>query len=287
VALHPGRGLDLHRFRLGELPLNADARDRDILVRATAQNLAGWHEVSVHALGIEPREMEGVWATCRPTPFIYFDAIVLEPSAEAAAARALSERVVDCLAELSPTGVCDPFGGFGSPDARLQLVGAGFQPGEPQVWWVRTVGGRSELKDRVAPAPELTIERVRHADGLREFEAVSTAGFGLLPVPPFSLHAPGVLDDPRMAVWLGRVGGRAVTAAMSFIDGGLVGVYGVATLPEARRRGYGEAITRRALGVASGLPSVLQPSLMGAGLYRRLGYRPFATFSTWFRKPRP
>lgn len=234
----------------------------------------------MRALGIEPREMDGVWTTCRPTPFIYFDAIVLEPPVDAAAAKALADRVVDCLVELSPSGVCDPFG-------SLQLVAAGFQPGEPQVWWIRTVGGRSELQDRIAPAPELSIERVRHADALREFEAVSTAGFGLLPVPPFSLHAPGVLDDPRMAVWLGRVGGRAVTAAMSFIDGGLVGVYGVATLPEARRRGYGEAITRRALGLASGLPSVLQPSLMGAGMYRRLGYRPFATFSTWFRKRRP
>jgi ribosomal protein S18 acetylase RimI-like enzyme len=249
-------------------------------VRATARNLAGWHEVSVRALGIEPRPIDGAWTTCKPSPFIYFDAIVLEPPADAEAAIALTARVVDCLAEVGPSGVCDPFG-------SLQLAEAGFQPGEPQVWWIRTVGGRSELRDRVAAAPELTIERVRHADGLREFEAVSVAGFGLLPVPPFSLHAPDVLDDPRMAVWLGRVDGRAVCAAMSFIDGGLVGVYGVATLPEARRRGYGEAITRRALGVASGLPSVLQPSLMGAGMYRRLGYRPFATFLTWFRKPRP
>ena len=243
------------------------------LISATARNMAGWHDVSVRALGVRTQPDDRAWKACQPTPFIYFDWIALKPS-ETEEVRAELDRLAGCLPpELGPASVCDPW-------ARLRLETLDFRLGDPQPWWVRPVGERSEHRPK-----GLTIKRVDHTDALRHFEAVSVAGFGLPPVEPFSLHAPGVLDDPRMQAWVGSVEGHPVCAAMSFVEAGVVGVYGVATLPEARRHGYGAAITERAMSVASGLPSVLQPSPVGEGIYHRLGYRPFATFSTWIRPP--
>jgi GNAT superfamily N-acetyltransferase len=75
-----------------------------------------------------------------------------------------------------------------------------------------------------------------------------------------------VLDDPRFRVWLGRVDGRPVGAAMAYAGDEVVGVYGVAVAPSARRRGYGAALTWRATRVAPGLPvSAPPPSSARAG----------------------
>ena len=57
---------------------------------------------------------------------------------------------------------------------------------------------------------------------------------------------------------------------------GVAGVYGVVTVDDARRRGYGEAITRRALRAArdAGLRiATLQASDAGRGVYERVGFR--------------
>jgi ribosomal protein S18 acetylase RimI-like enzyme len=70
---------------------------------------------------------------------------------------------------------------------------------------------------------------------------------------------------------------------MAYVAAGVVGIYSVATPPEHRRKGYGEAITRAAMQVAR-LPAVLQPSAMGEGLYRRLGFEPVGEVTNWIRR---
>ena len=47
---------------------------------------------------------------------------------------------------------------------------------------------------------------------------------------------PECLDDD-FRVWVGRVDGRAVTTAAAYISDGYVGLYAVATTPDARGRG--------------------------------------------------
>jgi predicted GNAT family acetyltransferase len=63
----------------------------------------------------------------------------------------------------------------------------------------------------------------------------------------------------------------------------VLGIYGVATLPDARRRGYATALTQHAVAAVPGLPAVLQPSVMAERLYSRLGFRRFTTFRSWDR----
>jgi predicted GNAT family acetyltransferase len=61
----------------------------------------------------------------------------------------------------------------------------------------------------------------------------------------------------------------------------------VAVVPDARRRGYGAALTLRATNVQPGQPASLVPSPMAARLYERLGYASIGYFSVWHRRSRP
>jgi GNAT superfamily N-acetyltransferase len=82
-------------------------------------------------------------------------------------------------------------------------------------------------------------------------------------------------------LWLGYVAGRPVTCAIANVSDGVVGVHFVATLPEARGRGYGAAVTARAASVAPTLPAVLQASDLGRPVYERLGFRVVCRFDLW------
>ena len=54
---------------------------------------------------------------------------------------------------------------------------------------------------------------------------------------------PASLDDPDMRYFIGRVNGQAVSTSIGVISDGVVGIFGVATKPAYRRRGYGTAMT--------------------------------------------
>ncbi len=67
-----------------------------------------------------------------------------------------------------------------------------------------------------------------------------------------------------------------VAAAALFDGAGVAGVYNVVTVPEARRRGIGRAVTNAVLdeAVARGHTlAVLGASDLGLPVYRRLGFR--------------
>jgi hypothetical protein len=62
-----------------------------------------------------------------------------------------------------------------------------------------------------------------------------------------------------------------------------VGVYAVATLPEARGRGDGAALTWRATTVEPRLPALLQASEIGQPVYEQLGFTALTRLSLWER----
>ena len=85
----------------------------------------------------------------------------------------------------------------------------------------------------------------------------------------------------RLALYVGRVGGRAVSTAIGLTVGAEVGIFDVATPPEHRRHGYGSALTTRAArdGFAAGADLAwLQSSAIGESVYRRLGFRQVETY---------
>jgi ribosomal protein S18 acetylase RimI-like enzyme len=85
--------------------------------------------------------------------------------------------------------------------------------------------------------------------------------------------------------FVGYIDGTAVAAAAAMPLNGCLHLLRVATLPEHRRRGYGEAVTRRAVEVASettGLKrTTLHTTKAGFEMYRKMGYRAVAEFEGW------
>jgi ribosomal protein S18 acetylase RimI-like enzyme len=154
---------------------------------------------------------------------------------------------------------------FAAAARELGLTAAERMPG-----MVATVG------DLVDPASELEIVRAATADGFAQALALAADGFGLpadLLAPLYMLEVTG-LDG--FEVYLGRVEGRDVTTAVSYVVDADVGIFNVATPSEYRGRGYAAAITDQAVreGFAAGADlAYLQSSAIGESVYRRLGFR--------------
>ena len=95
------------------------------------------------------------------------------------------------------------------------------------------------------------------------------------------LMAPDVLSVPGITAYVGRAGDEPCCVGLGALTEGHVGVYNVATLPPFRRRGFGAAVTARAVadGARAGARTAyLQSSPMGYSVYERLGFR---TAETW------
>src|SRR5260370_20455065 len=83
-----------------------------------------------------------------------------------------------------------------------------------------------------------------------------------------------MLTDDRHRLWVGWEADQPVCAAATFIEAGINDVTLVATVPEARRPGYGAALTWLATPADPTLPSLLIATGHGRPVYQRLGYTP-------------
>ena len=242
------------------------------IVAAAAANMAAWHSCCLAALGVDSLGAGPLWYALRPTPFIYLSAITLEGPDRAHEQQDRAQRLAASRA-----------GGMGINDTfnQLDLGPLGFERHQER-WFLRVHGGPVE------PGPlDARVERVRSPAALAAFERSQHLGFDtpeLAALGTFGVFAPRLLEDRAMHIVAIRDRyGDVVSSAMAYVAAGVVGIYSVATPPEHRRKGYGEAITRAAMQVAR-LPAVLQPSAMGEGLYRRLGFEPVGEVTNWIRR---
>lgn len=176
--------------------------------------------------------------------------------------------------------------------------------GVPFVWWVMPsfspsdLGARLErhglVRDGTWPAhalsipelvepptvPGLEIRRVANGSDLDAYLGI--VGQTLSPSAAFT----GFLGDACRAIGfdqdapeehvIGLLDGTPVATASLVVAGGTAGIYNVATLEAARRRGIGAALTAAAVrrGAERGMAlSTLQASTMGRPIYERLGFR--------------
>ncbi len=93
---------------------------------------------------------------------------------------------------------------------------------------------------------------------------------------------------PPLRNWIANLDGEPVAAAALFVGADVAGIYNVCTVPEARGRGIGAAVTGVALdaAVAQGLDlAVLGASDMGYSVYRRLGFREISRLRSYGAAP--
>jgi hypothetical protein len=146
---------------------------------------------------------------------------------------------------------------------------------------LRSVGG-----EMPSPPPGLRIEEVRDLESLRAFEATTIRGFPLPELEgqrPGAAFSPDILTDDRTRMWLGWEDDRPVSIAATYVEAGINNVTLVATVPEARRRGYGAALTWRASLADPELPALLIATDEGIPVYERIGYTTLFRFTIWSR----
>jgi GNAT superfamily N-acetyltransferase len=133
-------------------------------------------------------------------------------------------------------------------------------------------------------SPELEIRRVTDAAGIDAHCRVVTAGFGSDPAVAPGTACPDLLDRPECVVYVGYADGDPVASGLGWLTGRTIGVYSIATIASARRRGYGAAMTARvaADGVVAGCDvAALQASEMGRPIYERLGFRTVVRYAAY------
>lgn len=175
------------------------------------------------------------------------------------------------------TGAVFLFCPWPAPD----LAPHGWTPMGYEPLMLRPAGGEAP-----APPPGLRVEAVRDAASLRAFELAVTRGFespDLEAQGPGALFDPAVLDDDRFRIWVGWEGDTPVCGASTFVAAGVNDVTIVATVPEARHRGYGSAVTWLATLADPSLPAMLLATDDGRAVYERMGYLPLLRWQVWFR----
>lgn len=148
--------------------------------------------------------------------------------------------------------------------------------------------------DREAPpVPSgLELRRARTPEELAVFLITAMRGFGFPPGVMRPYLRPGVLkvlvQDPRTAWYVGFCDGRPVATSVRSQEGELSYVSMVSTVKGYRNRGFGAAMTWKA--VLSGREAgckvgLLRATKMGEPVYRKMGFVDVATYRT-FASPR-
>jgi ribosomal protein S18 acetylase RimI-like enzyme len=100
------------------------------------------------------------------------------------------------------------------------------------------------------------------------------------------------LDDPAYRAqhrFIGYLDGQPVATAALVLDSGVAGVYAIATIPEARRRGIGRYMTLLPLLQARQLGyivAILQSSSAGYSLYKALGFNDVCRYRLYMQTRR-
>jgi GNAT superfamily N-acetyltransferase len=131
------------------------------------------------------------------------------------------------------------------------------------------------------------LARASVAD-LEVVQQILAGGFGM-PIEVAQTFVAGpLLDADGTAVVIGHLDGRPMTTALVHVSRHTAGIYNVATLPSARGRGLGAAVTWAAViaGREMGAEhAALQSSAAGHPVYTRMGFVDVGRYEQWEGPP--
>lgn len=144
-----------------------------------------------------------------------------------------------------------------------------------------TPGMALDLNDLNPSIPNLyglEIRVVEDNEAIKVWSNVFINGYGLPTAwEPFVYEGWNSLGlGLPMRNYIGYLNGKPVSTSCLFLGGGAAGVYSVSTIPEARGKGIGAALTLRPLLDAREMGyriGTLQSSEMGFKIYQTLGFR--------------
>jgi ribosomal protein S18 acetylase RimI-like enzyme len=130
----------------------------------------------------------------------------------------------------------------------------------------------------------LRIEPVSGKRTLEDHVRIVAEAFDAQPDELGRVFTPALLADEAWSAWVGYEGTTAVATTQLVVHENTGGLYYVGVVDAARRKGYGEAITRHAVRAAMSRGcdlASLQASPMGRPVYERLGFRVICEYVTY------
>jgi GNAT superfamily N-acetyltransferase len=253
--------------------------DREAVVRAIEGNAAELLLAMGRAGGGEERQEAHIHWIIGGSPIDYHNAVVhTDLSKTDLPADVIIESVIGEFRARNVPGSWHLGSAMKDSDFGKQLVEHGFDDagGEPGM-----AVDLANLKTVDSPA-ELVIERVRDEKQLNIWAQTLAQDFGQGELEANWVRdiyrTIGLGDDVPFRHYLGWLDGKAVATTTLFLGAGAAGLYFVMTLPEARRRGIGAAITLAALRHARELGyhvGVLGSSEAGYPVYKRIGFEEY------------
>lgn len=243
----------------------------DAAAAAWCEMAAAFGEAAPHGWG---RVRDGVAAMVHGSPVAPLNAVVCGRRGAVASATALLDAVAEgglphCLQVRDGDPAADLLarsrGLVAADEVPLMLLDAAAVPA--------ALASAPPAAIRVLGAGELDA----HVDAL-------VAGFDVPEDAFASIRGGDVLSRDGVRAYVVEEGGVPVATAMGMTLGAYVGVFSVATVPAYRRRGYGAALTARAIadGAAAGArTALLQSSAAGRTVYERLGFRVAERWTVW------
>jgi GNAT superfamily N-acetyltransferase len=164
----------------------------------------------------------------------------------------------------------------GTDDRHLPLMTQlGLVPLSPEPWMPGMALHPLPSSGTAIPPPGHEIRRVTDGTGITDLTVTGAAGFGMPVEWVEAIIGEPLLALPGAFLYVGYSDGIPVTTGVAIRTGRTIGIYFIATVEAARRRGLGSAMTMRIVddGAGSGCDvAILQASEMGFPIYERLGF---------------
>lgn len=224
------------------------------------------------------RDLPGIAVRWADSRFAFWNCLTLtDVGADPVLAERRLTQAADIMRAKRQPGFLWVFEGLLDGEARAGLTAAAERAGLAYAF--PGTGMAGDMLPLPEPAhPDLTFVRVRTDEQLRAYADLNSRAYGF----PLEHGRDGLVGSTLwkndVHAYLGMRGDEPVTCAATVEAEGRLFVALVATDPRWERRGYGEAVTRKALhegARATGLTrATLHATVAGAPVYPRIGFRP-------------
>jgi ribosomal protein S18 acetylase RimI-like enzyme len=245
---------------------------------ANSQLVQAWRLFSRSHPERDLGELAGLKLAWGEVPYFAYNAIIMD--GQVASQEEVDRRVglaQEYMSSRKYRGVlmvCDDWMPAG---AKLQL----------DLAWKMTGMVTEELLPPVRSLPELDMRRVADEKTLLDIYDINCAGYYVAPELGRASTGPVTDWDENTFGYVAYRDDEPVACAATFPVDNRLYVGMVATMPQARRRGYAETVLRHSLeqaARATGLRrTVLHASNEGFPIYLRMGYRETSRFSVYMR----
>jgi GNAT superfamily N-acetyltransferase len=252
----------------------------ELAAAANANFLASFRTLALHSADGAVRELGGVFAFVTGFPIPLFNGCVVAQRSQLDEVRAalgwVREHRVPYRVWIAAS-LTDELGAAAA-DSRLERERVPY----PNM----VLDPASEPASPVEDVEDVEVARVGTSGHLEDFLDVSVA-LGLPYELALRVFSPAFVADRDVQLFVGSLEGRPVGTSLAIRSADSSGVYNVAVVPEARRRGVGAALTWASVGAGRAWgcePIVLQSSEMALPMYEAMGFRTVASYAV-FREP--